>query len=435
MAPRRDSVNQKKASSPLGSLWCHHDYKVGWICALPTEVTAAASMLDERHSMLSQPSGDHNSYILGRMGSHNVAIASLPTGVIGVASAARVATQMSTTFPSLQYRFMVGIGGGVPSSMHDIRLGDVVVSKPVGELGGVVQYDFGKTVEEGRFVRQGVLNRPPTRLLSAASTLQTGLDLGRSCLSGILAQSAYRHPQRETACTFPGASRDRLFHSSYSHPSPNTGCEQCDRNKLIQRSPRADTGPSVHYGLIASANQVMRDGATRERLSQELDVLCFEMEAAGLMDDFPCLVVRGICDYADSHKNKDWQDYAASSAAAFTKALLGVIPGDTFPPPYGNLLSQITPAPAIELIILTLERAMADSALSNNTNLFSKHELKSGVNNFWEHLTVSGLDLYRHIWQSLPKTDGRYVQCKFNREELRWTVKYEPFPRTCGRRC
>lgn len=64
---------------------------------------------------------------------------------------------------------------------------------------------------------------------------------------------------------------------------------------------------------------------TRDRLAEELGVLCFEMEAAGLMDNFPCLVIRGICDYADSHKNKDWQGYAAATAAGYTKDLLSVI--------------------------------------------------------------------------------------------------------------
>jgi hypothetical protein len=171
------------------------------------------------------------------------------------------------------------------------------VSKPVGELGGVVQYDFGKTVQQGHFVRQGALNRPPTRLLSAASTLQTQLDLGHSYISGILARSVYRNPRREEACTFLGASRDQLFNFSYPHTAPSTTCNQCDRRHLVERAPRADTRPVFHHGLIASANQVMCDRATRERLRQELDVLCFEMEAAGLMDDFPCLVVRGICDY------------------------------------------------------------------------------------------------------------------------------------------
>jgi nucleoside phosphorylase len=80
---------------------------------------------------------------------------------------------------------------------------------------------------------------------------------------------------------------------------------------------------TIHYGTIASGNQVIKDGISRDRLSAELGgVLCFEMEAAGLMNDFPCLVIRGICDYADSHKNKAWQPYAAATAAAYAKELL-----------------------------------------------------------------------------------------------------------------
>ena len=65
----------------------------------------------------------------------------------------------------------------------------------------------------------------------------------------------------------------------------------------------------------------------RDTVSAELGgVLCFEMEAAGLMNKFPCLVIRGICDYADSHKNKKWQAYAAGTAAACAKEVLLVIP-------------------------------------------------------------------------------------------------------------
>ena len=95
----------------------------------------------------------------------------------------------------------------------------------------------------------------------------------------------------------------------------------------MRRPKRADNIPAVHYGLIASGNQVLKDGQTRERLRRELNVLCFEMEAAGLMDSFPCLVIRGICDYADTHKNKQWQGYAAASAAAYAKELLNTISG------------------------------------------------------------------------------------------------------------
>ena len=108
-----------------------------------------------------------------------------------------------------------------------------------------------------------------------------------------------------------------------------TSCKRCDRKMIIARSPRASNEPVVHYGLIASGNQLMKDAVIRDRLAAEKDVLCFEMEAAGLMNHFPCLVIRGICDYSDSHKNKEWQGYAAMIGAAYAKDLLAYIAPST----------------------------------------------------------------------------------------------------------
>jgi len=83
----------------------------------------------------------------------------------------------------------------------------------------------------------------------------------------------------------------------------------------------------VYYGLIVSRNQVIKDATFRDKLNKDLsgNVLCVEIEAAGLMDNFPCIVIRGIYDYTDSHKNKDWQEHAAAIAAAFAKELLGYV--------------------------------------------------------------------------------------------------------------
>jgi nucleoside phosphorylase len=301
------------------------DYKVGWICALPTEMAAAVCMLDERHEMLRQPATDDNNYTLGRIGQHNVVIACLPVGVTSVTSAARVAEHMRSTFISLRFGLMVGIGGGVPSEQHDIRLGDVVVSKPGDTSGGVIQYDFGKTVQEGHFVRTGSLNRPPDVLLNAVNSLQARHMYEESQIAQIMAECVARYPLRRQACTYLGTGSDQLYRWRYNHPEEEPTCDRCASDELVIRQPRGSNGPRVHYGLIASGNQVMRDGKTRERLRKDLNVMCFEMEAAGLMDKFPCLVVRGICDYADSHKNKRWQDYAAAAAAAYAKELLKVI--------------------------------------------------------------------------------------------------------------
>ncbi|KAH7129240.1 Pfs, NACHT and ankyrin domain protein [Dactylonectria macrodidyma] len=89
---------------------------------------------------------------------------------------------------------------------------------------------------------------------------------------------------------------------------------------------RESDDPQIHYGAIASGNQVMRSGTARDDIARQLEVMCFEMEAAGLMDVLPCLPIRGICDYSDSHKSKEWQRYAAATAAAYARELLEVLP-------------------------------------------------------------------------------------------------------------
>ena len=155
----------------------HDNYTVGWICALPLELGASMTMLDEKHEPLAAKSGDNNSYILGRIGLHNVVMACLPTGQYGTTSAAVVATDMRRSFTNLRIRLMVGIGGGVPShdvpgNQVDIRLGDVVVGKPGLHNGGVVQYDFGKVVAGGEFEQTGRLDAPPPVLSAALATLQ-----------------------------------------------------------------------------------------------------------------------------------------------------------------------------------------------------------------------------------------------------------------------
>jgi archaellum component FlaC len=71
---------------------------------------------------------------------------------------------------------------------------------------------------------------------------------------------------------------------------------------------------------------VVKDATERDKLAREFDLLCFEMESAGLMAGFPCLPIRGICDYSDSHKNEKWQGYAAAIAAVFALSLLLTVP-------------------------------------------------------------------------------------------------------------
>ncbi|KAJ3335831.1 hypothetical protein HDU93_004278 [Gonapodya sp. JEL0774] len=298
------------------------EYTVGWVCALPTDLAAARAMFDEEYQPLDRDTMDTNIYSFGRIGVHNVIVACLPAGNRGTNSAATVANNLGRTFDSLQFRLMVGVGGGVPSSDADIRLGDVVVSQPLETHGGVVQYDMGETTPEG-FQRKGFLNSPPLLLLNAVNRLRANHLAGNNDFAQHL-EKLRRLPEFRREATGP----DILFHPTYKHERGRHMCTSC--NPIMQVKSRPDRlggDPVVHYGLIASGNQDMKDGVQRDRVSKELGgVLCFEMEAADLMNHFPCLIIRGISDYADSHKNTCWQGYSAGTAAACAKELLLVIP-------------------------------------------------------------------------------------------------------------
>jgi nucleoside phosphorylase len=308
----------------------HGDYKVGWICPLPIEVTAALAMLDgDEHPRLTQPHTDKNNYTLGRIGEHNVVITGLPLGRHGIPSATRVATNMMATFDSIEFYLLVGIGGGVPTKA-DIRLGDVVVSKGSSRDGGVVQYDAGKKVPGG-FKRMWTLNAPPSVLAAALTTMEAKGGLGRCNFTRWLSKLPPKYQ-------YPTAAKDRLFPPNYEHTDEDDEiCELCDDQMALTRSEdRKSTEPVVHYGTIASGHAIMQDTETRDRFANELRAFCFEMEAAGLMNDFPCVVIRGISDYCDSHKNDMWKPYAASVAAAYAKELLYIIAVDKPTTPPGN---------------------------------------------------------------------------------------------------
>jgi nucleoside phosphorylase len=305
------------------------DYTVGWICAIVTEYVAAQAFLHREHDRPGKlSSGDNNDYTLGEIGGHNVVIATLPNGEYGISSAATVARDMLHSFPNIRIGLMVGIGGGAPSQKHDIRLGDIVVSASCEGTGSVFQYDFGKTVQGQNFCPTAYLNQPPTILRTAVAGLEAQYERKGHQIEEAISSILEKNKRMRRKYKRPDPNSDRLYQSHVLHPPNNeascAGSCGNDASKLIIRPERTEDedDPVIHYGLIASGNKLMKDALLRDALTVEKNVLCFEMEAAGLMNHFPCLVIRGICDYSDSHKNKEWQGYAAMAAAAYTKDLL-----------------------------------------------------------------------------------------------------------------
>ncbi|KAL4923048.1 uncharacterized protein BDV17DRAFT_285724 [Aspergillus undulatus] len=306
---------------PLKALASRDLYTVGWIAALPLERAAATAMLDEKHEKpldFFQSHSDTNSYTWGRIGEHNVVIASLAAGKYGTTSAAATALPMLASFPQIRIGLLVGIGAGIsrPDTGQDIRLGDVVVSQPQGNSGGVIQYDLFKA-KPGK-QREGVafLNSPPEVLLHALANKQAEHELEPPKALEYLEEAISRYPRlAKQGYVHQGFENDRLFKSSDSHEE-------------IHREPRESTNPEIHYGTIASGNTLLKDATYRDKILEDIgdECICFEMEAAGLMNNFPCIVIRGICDYADSYKSDRWQRYAAATAAAYAKELLDFVP-------------------------------------------------------------------------------------------------------------
>ncbi|EJT69024.1 hypothetical protein GGTG_13421 [Gaeumannomyces tritici R3-111a-1] len=303
----------------------NNNYTIGWISADPIELTAARFFLDPH---------DTDSYVLGKIGPHNVVVACLSRGEGRTAAASVVATNMLRRFPNIRFGLMVGTGGGAPSSKNNMHLGDIVIGSPDNGHGGVLHYDFKELIQ----------NRTPPALREAVADLRSEHETNGHCYEAQIRQMLGGQNKKYSR---PKATSDELYKPEYTHSGDGMNCHACcDPENLVSRPERErrEGGKDfavVHYGLVASANQPMEDATIRDGLVGEAGVLCFDTGAAGLTNDFPfpCLVIRGICDYSDSHKNKDWQGFAAMMAAAYAKDLLNRIAPSQ--PPAGKTVGGV----------------------------------------------------------------------------------------------
>lgn len=319
--PRGGDTIEKSALEPVKEI-LPEKITVAIFCALAAESVAVRYSLDEKLECSYKTIGPKNYiYSFGRIGDHNIVIAR-PTQM-GPVSAALCAATVNQQFPNVRFALMVGIGAGIPSiPKHDIRLGDVAVSIPRNNHPGVLQYDFGKYEQDEKFILKGTLNKPPPILINADGSLEEDEIMDASPLWGILGDitkhRGYARPN----------SGDVLFDPTFHHVNNGDDCSGCEAStdKIFVHRPEREEScrqPVVHRGLILSGGGVVKNPKDRDRLRRgQKDAICFEMEASGIADEIPCLVVRGICDYADTHKQDNWHRYAAAVAAAYAKAIL-----------------------------------------------------------------------------------------------------------------
>ncbi|KAI1119355.1 nucleoside phosphorylase domain-containing protein [Nemania sp. NC0429] len=225
------------------------DYHVVWICP-GVALDPARVMLDEEHNRpIYNADYDENSYICGTMEGHNVVLATNPPGMSGNVIAGRFAGPIFNTFPNIKMTMLIGIGGGVPSptpaddTLKDIHLGDVMVGWPGDGKQAVVYYESG-----------------------------------------------------------------RLLHDGYKHKGDKESCAGCNDFEMVVRNPRTRKHQNqfiFHRGQIGTGNAIVVDANHRDSISKRCGGLqCIEMSAAGVDANKNCLVIRGISDYYNTHKNE-----------------------------------------------------------------------------------------------------------------------------------
>ncbi|KAL4918902.1 hypothetical protein BDW62DRAFT_180053 [Aspergillus aurantiobrunneus] len=335
-----------------------NDFEVAIICALPLENNAVLCSLDE--VWLDAPydyrraEGDESNYVFGRSGRHPVVVVILPR--IGKEAASTAAQSLRMSFYSINLVLLVGVCGAVPTRPDgtEIILGDVIISEILVDLYHGRQYPGGF---RRRDTMWDALRRPSDEVIGLLQRLKTDMllaELHKNTARNL--EELLRHENMKTS--YPAASNDKLFLPYYIHRHhygcpecnlsgvPESVCDDaltascdelgCDISRLVQRTRLSEIESSaskpdhrIHFGSIGTGDTVMKSAKHRDEHAQSELVIAFEMEGAGVWNKFNCLVIKGVCDYADSHKNKKWQEYAAAVAASTAKGVLAqYIPHD-----------------------------------------------------------------------------------------------------------
>ena len=320
-------------------------FHIGILCALPLESRAVRGIFDEidgfdNDSHFTKASTDTGSYTAGKIGPHRVVLGHLPG--MGLVDTANFASKFLSSFSRLQLVMLVGVCGGSPwdDEKHEIILGDVIIGKTA------ISSDPGRLYQDGlqsRGGKENILGRQSPEIRGFINKLESCKKPLRDNTARYLSQLLAK-PEFQMS-PYPGSDKDKLFRHEYVHKHydsrdcyckhPHKSCEAaretlcnrlgCDSKYLLQRSrlkSQVPTSPALHFGTMASSNTVIKYATYRERMFRKEKAIGFDMESAAVWEYLPTVIVKGVCDYADSHKNKLWQDYAAASAAACTRAIL-----------------------------------------------------------------------------------------------------------------
>jgi nucleoside phosphorylase len=310
---------------------------------------------DDNENLYGKAAGDMNSYRTGRIGRHNIVL--LLLSGMGKVHAAHAAANLYSSFTRLRLVLLVGGCAAVPRiNDADIVLGDVIISTRV------IQYDFGRKYPSG-FIRKDTvednLSKPQKEIRNMLTALQTPeiknkllqktadllIDLQKtSAVNGYgikhqypgvredkLYEANYSHKHRITNCAICSAANNVVCDAAMQSTCEDLGCEKshlvgrqkiANKLRLCQIGDASHQNPDIFFGAIGSGDTVMKSGEERDALAQKENIIAFEMEAAGIWEEVPSIVIKGVFDYGDSHKNKQWQAFASATAACAARAVI-----------------------------------------------------------------------------------------------------------------
>ncbi|KAJ6260293.1 hypothetical protein Dda_4518 [Drechslerella dactyloides] len=316
-------------------------FEVAIICTLPFEADAVEALFnhywDNNRPPYDKAPGNPNAYSTGAISCHNIVLTYIPA--IGKVNRTIVTTNYQTNFPNIKLVVVVGICSIILINPKDnkIILNNIIISKDI------IQYSFRREIP-AQFIQK--------------DTLPNLFDRHRTEMCALLALMTLKKPQArqklevkitsfinvlqgtlELATEYPSTTHNRLFKATYHHITYRMSYKEysCSGELISHRHLKHDSPlPAIHFSLITSSNTVMKDSGTRDNIARKQGIVGFEMEGAvGVWDVLPCVVIKGVCDYADGHKMKAWQRYAAATAAACMKAFLEhLIPSSLVLVPY-----------------------------------------------------------------------------------------------------
>lgn len=350
------------------------DFTIALICPLPLEYDAVLKVLDSPEKELPYTDDKIPTLVGAKMAGHTVVVTRPKQK--GKIDTTIVAERLSAKFPSLKLILLVGICGGIPTTENNVRLGDVIISKWVGRYS--LNARWGPTVltprdpPEPRTDTQPVLNQLKKMLESKEVNEQFSATLEKKIADLERRDPAFRYPEalhkmlesddidehfsttsaanlenlqrRDSAYGYPDAPDVVLPLSRlHIHRSPsgstkaqscgcdserNSQCDQakkmtcgalgCDKDNAAVREPKEF---KIHTGGFGSEDIMMEGNALRDELGKR-GYLAFDMESVGIMHQSRALAIKGVANYADTHENKEWQNYAAATAACTAKALI-----------------------------------------------------------------------------------------------------------------